>query len=412
MAESEDFEKMLRRALNHLYEPGVLRSSPLVTLFGLEGTNNPAAALRTALEKAIEALGPTPSDPAGAKSRRFYDLLGYRYVEQLPQKDAANRLGITARHLRREQSAAIHALANHLRLQFDLLDQIGQTSEAAGESDMLAITDTEVNREMLWLAESLADQSTEVDLVLREATQLASRLAQENSVTLDLELSSHLPPAAIAGTVLKQIVLNLAMAAIASAPEGELLLTASEQAHTVGISIISRAVDEASWHPWEWDGERVAVSQRLLELFNGELAVSLGEKGASARVSIPRADRVRVLAVEDNEDTLQLWQRFLRYTRFYLEGMKEPERALARAAELHPDLIILDVMLPKIDGWELLGELQRHPATATIPVIVCTVLPQQELARSLGASGFIRKPVTGQEFRAELERQIEAARHE
>ena len=62
--------------------------------------------------------------------------------------------------------------------------------------------------------------------------------------------------------------------------------------------------------------------------------------------------------------------------------------------------------MPHVDGWEILGRLKQHPATKDIPIVVCTILAQQELALSLGASGFLRKPVSRQAFLSALDRQI------
>jgi CheY-like chemotaxis protein len=58
----------------------------------------------------------------------------------------------------------------------------------------------------------------------------------------------------------------------------------------------------------------------------------------------------------------------------------------------------LDAMLPGTDGWELLGRLREHPSTRHIPIIICTILPQEQLAHTLGAAGFLRKPVKQEEF--------------
>jgi CheY-like chemotaxis protein len=67
---------------------------------------------------------------------------------------------------------------------------------------------------------------------------------------------------------------------------------------------------------------------------------------------------------------------------------------------------VLDVMLPGIDGWELLGRLREHPQTKDVPVVVCTILSQQQLALTLGATDFLRKPITRDAFLATLDRQI------
>ncbi len=65
--------------------------------------------------------------------------------------------------------------------------------------------------------------------------------------------------------------------------------------------------------------------------------------------------------------------------------------------------------MPNMDGWEVLGRLLRHPTTAHIPVIICSIVPQNELATSLGAAGFIRKPVSQDALLAVLERHSQAA---
>ena len=64
--------------------------------------------------------------------------------------------------------------------------------------------------------------------------------------------------------------------------------------------------------------------------------------------------------------------------------------ALARAQQ--PGIITIDLMMPGRDGWELLQALRAQPETVTIPVIVCSVLDEPELARSLGAQGCLKKP--------------------
>lgn len=62
--------------------------------------------------------------------------------------------------------------------------------------------------------------------------------------------------------------------------------------------------------------------------------------------------------------------------------------------EEKPDAIILDVMLPSADGYEALQTLRSDPITASIPVVVCTVLKQRDLALALGATDFLAKPAT------------------
>jgi len=55
-------------------------------------------------------------------------------------------------------------------------------------------------------------------------------------------------------------------------------------------------------------------------------------------------------------------------------------------------------MMPGMDGWSLLGRLHEHPATRPIPVLVCTIVAQEEMAIALGATGYLQKPVTRRGF--------------
>jgi CheY-like chemotaxis protein len=111
-----------------------------------------------------------------------------------------------------------------------------------------------------------------------------------------------------------------------------------------------------------------------------------------------------VLVVDDNADTLQLLQRYLSNSRYRFNGTSDPQQALQLAEELAPKAILLDVMLPDVDGWELLGRLNEYPETSDVPVVVCTILPQEQLALSLGAAAFIPKPVSRSELLATLDR--------
>ena len=159
-----------------------------------------------------------------------------------------------------------------------------------------------------------------------------------------------------------------------------------------------------------WDEESANVSRRLVAQFGGTLAVEAKETGLEATVTLPSALAAVVLAVEDNPHTVDLWHRYLEGTSLALVALTDPQDALAKAIELHPAALILDVMMPGADGWKLLNQLRHHPQTQHIPIIVCTVLPQRDLALALVAADFVRKPVTRASFRAALERQIAAAK--
>jgi CheY-like chemotaxis protein len=147
------------------------------------------------------------------------------------------------------------------------------------------------------------------------------------------------------------------------------------------------------------------MAHRLAELCGAKLTHTIDQVSFDATVTLPELEQWPVLAIDDNADTLQLLERYTSGTRYRLVGTQDPERALALAEQILPQLIVLDVMMPQTDGWRVLSQLRQHPLTSSIPVIVCTILAQEALALSLGASAFVRKPVTRQEFLTALDRQ-------
>jgi CheY-like chemotaxis protein len=407
MPTERSLEQELKEALDRLYDPVYLRQSRLVRLLGLQDRDNVAESLRAVIARAVEDLRPQPGLPPTAKSLRTYEILSSRYVQQFTQQDVAHQLGISIRHLRREQNAAVCTLANLLRDRFDLDDDANGGDGKKREADAAPSEDAVgLEQELAWLGDSLSEHVTRVEATLRECLGLAQTLANRYAVDLVLDLPDRLPPVAEDETVLKQIILNLVTTAIHCVPGGEVSLAPRCENGEVKLHIkAAPATSGASQAPHK---DALEMAQHLAKLLKGRLTIYQAQFPLEAIIALPSVEQITVMAVEDNTDTLQLWERYLQNTRFELVGVTRPEEAIETARRIEPQIVILDVMMPGVDGWTLLRQLRHHTATCTVPIIVCTVLPQQELALSLGASDFIRKPVTRQTFRAALERQIEA----
>ena len=150
------------------------------------------------------------------------------------------------------------------------------------------------------------------------------------------------------------------------------------------------------------------MARQLAELSGGTLESTPGgtpECSFQIKLILPTAEERAVLVIDDNADTLQLFRRYVTGSSYLFVGTSDPQQAIPLAQELKPQIIVLDVMLPGIDGWELLGQFRAHPATQNTPIIVCTILPQERLALTLGAAAFLRKPVTRKALLSALDRQ-------
>ena len=114
--------------------------------------------------------------------------------------------------------------------------------------------------------------------------------------------------------------------------------------------------------------------------------------------------RLDVLVVDDKQDLFELFLRYLAGHPYQLRHAAGVDQGLRMAQDAPPDMILLDLMMPERDGWEFLQALRTDPTLAPIPVIVCSVLHEPELAFSLGAQHYLKKPVTADELVQTLER--------
>lgn len=118
-----------------------------------------------------------------------------------------------------------------------------------------------------------------------------------------------------------------------------------------------------------------------------------------------------VLIVEDEGDVSEVLSFSLRREGFRVLTASEAAEGLALAQAEAPDVVLLDVMMPGITGWEMLERMKSQDATRRIPVIMVTVLGEPRFldkAAEQGAAGFIRKPFKSEEvvrtIRSVLER--------
>ena len=106
-----------------------------------------------------------------------------------------------------------------------------------------------------------------------------------------------------------------------------------------------------------------------------------------------------VLLVEDNEDNRIIYSSFLRYAGYEVaEAITGPE-GIERARELSPDLILMDISIPLIDGWEATRILKADPATSSIPIVAVTahaLAADRAKAAEVGCDDYLAKPATPQ----------------
>ncbi|MDT3740275.1 MAG: response regulator [Candidatus Kapabacteria bacterium] len=103
-----------------------------------------------------------------------------------------------------------------------------------------------------------------------------------------------------------------------------------------------------------------------------------------------------ILVVDDNKITTKLLKRYLEANGYEAVEAYDGIECLEKVAERHPDAIVLDVMMPRMDGYDTVAQLKADPATAHIPVVIVTALndvPNQIKSIGTGADDFLSKPI-------------------
>jgi DNA-binding response OmpR family regulator len=112
----------------------------------------------------------------------------------------------------------------------------------------------------------------------------------------------------------------------------------------------------------------------------------------------------RVLVIDDDPHMRELLTRFLGRNGMAVTVAPDGEAGLAAARESRPSAVLLDVMMPRMDGWAVLSALKSDPALADIPVIMISMMRDKGLAYSLGAAEYLTKPVDWQRLKEAVER--------
>ena len=382
MVTFEAFEHDLQDTLNHLYDPAY---QPPETLYGVLGYDRQAgvAPVQAAILKAIDELKPEPDVPRAARSRRLYEVLSCRYLQKLTQEEAAERLGITARHLRREQGEAVHALAQRLW-------QAGQAQLASqlGESpDWLS----QLKQELTALQKSAPGSVADVEATMSSVVELVAPITAKRGVRVQLGQVQRRVMAAIHPSGLRQLLVHSITEWSRLLLSGQVELSAEQVQDQVKITLTGNAATVGTL-PDD------TLIRELLAVYRGSANVRVDGDQLSLDMFLPPAAGIKVLVVDDNADLIHFYQRYVQGTPYLIVPLAEGTRLLEAIEAVKPNAIVLDVMLPDIDGWELLTNLREHPATRSLPVIVCSVVREEELALALGAARYIPKPVRRQEF--------------
>lgn len=394
--------RQLRDALAHLYDHAYLERHPLAARLarGSSGTRTRAQETRRILLNAIELLNPGDNWGLRSLERRAYAVLFGLYVEGHDMPTVAQSLGISSRQLRRDRAAALESLAALLEDRYLTPAEEGQPHGPLAEDPL--------HQESFRLAEQ--QECVYLEELADSLFAILDSLARANDVRLRMELPAAVSFVRANPTLLRQLLLSLGSHAIAHVQPHCLTLAAQTHIDETGVTSL-----QVGWH-LQWSTQTPATFH-LKDLFadpdtpatlaaalGGHLQVEPGAQGdACLWLELSQGIHRTVLVIDDNHDLLELFRRYLTGHPYLVQSASSVDEGLALVQRSLPDAIVLDLMMPGRDGWEALAALRRDPALTAVPVIICSVLHEPELAHAMGAQCVLKKPVGAPELLAALE---------
>ena len=375
---------LVRDALAHLYDYPYLLQHPLAERLGLSAELKPRERmrqLRAELIQAVEQLRPADDVPLRSAQSRSYQVLTLHYVESMLIDEVARELAISPRQVYRDLRRAEEDLAALLGLADTGQPPVTEPARMATEP-ISGLSD-----EAARLA--VSGGSLPIGVMLTDAREAVQALAQSCRVGLTVATChpSSLYQAPVAELARHALVALLSQTVKAATPATTVAVRSRVGRDDIGIEITLDC--EA---PLGLDDLGTAV--RLLTLVKGELTVTPGDERCTIILKLPIERKWRVLLIDDNAELGNLFERYLLDTAYVLTVAHDPREGLTMARTGEVDVIVLDVMMPGRDGWSLLQQLVNDSATAGVPVVVCSVIHDPELAASLGAVAALPKPVT------------------
>jgi CheY-like chemotaxis protein/Arc/MetJ-type ribon-helix-helix transcriptional regulator len=390
------FKREIGELYARLYDLIYLRGHPLADALVPDvpvGSKERGWRLHDLLLEVIEELDPGPEAPAFSREWRRYRLMVERYRNALEPGAVMQIIAVSRRQYYREHEAAIEAIAGLLweRYMIHRVPAGRAVADSAAEPapDRIALLRLEAAR----LAQ--AGRYTDAADVVRRVVGLLDERLRQRSLTLQAALPAALPPVAVEKGLLRQMLLGVLGYLAERASDAAICLEAEIAEDAVHLTLLVQPPEACRPTPAGEVSERLAAFSEMATLAQASLeTVTFEDVVVGFDLGLPRDTQPLILVVDDNEDVLELVRRLLTPHGYRLATATTAEQALSLAAQLQPYAVILDLMLPGQDGWDLLQLLLNRPDTRMIPVIICSVLKQRELALSLGAVAFLEKPVT------------------
>ena len=375
----EAFVGQVRELLANLYDLPRLCTFVIVkerAAVQQRSLRNAAIAVKQEVIDLLESLNPGRTFYFRAPEARAYHILLLHYVERHTVQKAADELGVSERQAYRDLRQAEVDLAR-------LLWQRQQDRALTPAIDDRTIHVAEIeDSEVVALSE-----------LLTSVTDIVRPLAASTSTPVTLTLAQHDIFLMLNLPIARQVLIALLSQAIQSAESG-VTIAAIEDESRIEIQLLY--------------AQRAALPETQANAVTLSMAERLGWQltwhAAGLTLHLPQPARKKILlCIDDDASFSELLRRYLTGYPVLVLSATSGQQGIEQILQSPPDLVVLDVMMAGLDGWETLQRIRTHPSMQHLPVVVCSVFDTPELAYSVGATAAMAKPLRSGEFVQTLE---------
>jgi len=280
-------------------------------------------------------------------------------------------------------------------------------------------------------------------MTLENIIESITPIANEKHIETHQDIPADLPPLESDEIRVSQILQNLIGNAVKYTNAGSVTVSVQSDREKIAVRIMDtgigisendipyifdefRQVDGSSSRRHEGTGLGLAIARKAARMLGGDITVtSAPERGSTFTLTLPIAwqgaapvyepivsrkpsgvkpARKTILVVDDEPEMAAMISRYLLQEGYNTVTATSGSEALKLAARELPFAVTLDIIMPDMDGWEVLQGLKKNPETKDIPVIIVSISEEKETGFALGAVGYVTKPVSRKQLVSEIQK--------
>jgi CheY-like chemotaxis protein len=357
-----------------------------------ERTSRSSQDLRKVLITAIQEMKPDRTNPPDSRDWRGFLILEQRFISGQTAAEVQQNLNISRSLLYQEQAYALDTLISRLWRMYLQNIELRDSAKAGFVPDVSQTPDTEILR---LLADAKWEQVNINDLI-KDLQPMLNVVAANINIVLEYKISTPVVLPAGNRVLVRMLLLGLIGDLGKCGMVDCLTIKTFKREGKMGLQFIAKSPVQDTQVDNSETGTRFSAEtyNHIMRAMDGKIIVDIMNPCNRSLVWEDSSITKTLMIIDDHLEIVELFQRYLSGSPWRVVAAQSGELARDILSSVTPDVIFLDVILPHEDGWELLQAFRNEPQTSEIPIFVCSVILEPQLLETLGATGYLSKPVS------------------